>query len=66
MNTLKVADFAFSVLSDTAAGAVFEPFGTVLNTDKTVLRQAAVVTTAAGGEQFFEQTVASGALAVGF
>ena len=66
MDTFKVADFAFSVLSDTAAGTVFEPFRTVFNADKAVLRQAAIITTAAGGEQFFQQTVAAGALTVGF
>ena len=65
MDAFKVADFAPSVLADTAAGAVFEPFRTVLDTDEVMLRQAALFAGAAGRENLFQQSVASGALAVG-
>ena len=64
MDAFKVADFAPSVLADTAAGAVFEPFRTVLDTDEVMLRQAALIAAAAGGENLFHQPVATGAVAV--
>lgn len=65
MDAFKVADFAPSVLADTAAGAVFEPFRTVLDTDEVMLRQAALIAAAAGCENLFHQPVATGAVAVG-
>ena len=65
MNTFKVADFAPSVLSDSAARTVFEALGTVFHADEMVLRQPAFIAAAAGGEDLFQQPVASGTLPVG-
>ena len=65
MYAFKVADFAPSVLSDTAAGTVFEMLGTVFHTDKMMLRQSAFFAGAAGGKNLFQQSVAPGALTVG-
>ena len=66
MDTFKVADFAASILSYTAAGAVFKVFRTVFHADKMVLRQAAFAASPAGSEDFFQQAVATGPLTVGF
>ena len=65
MYTFKVADFASSVLPDTAARAVLEMFRAVFHADKMVLRQRTFFAGAAGRENLFQQSVASGALAVG-
>ena len=65
MDTFKVADFAPSVLSDTAAWTVFEMLGTVFHAYEVMLRQSAFFAGAAGGKNLFHQPVASGTLAVG-
>lgn len=60
VHTFKVADFAFSVFSDAAAGTVFQSFRTIFDTDKFVLRQTAFAAAAARSEKLFEQAVTGG------
>ena len=65
MDTFKVADFAFSIFTHTAAGAVFQTFGTVFHADKLMFRQAAVLTSPAGCQNFFHQPVTGGTVTMG-